>query len=406
MKMLEVIICILCAILILASCSGAGGKETGKETQPMTDEEILAQRRDIAEAKMRQMATVLWRASEDIVYTKLAGGEAEVKIVAGRLYQGLPYTHAGGTELGFLDYAVSKDEKGIYTISGLNHELLNGGGNNPRLSNDCSAAVLTSWNMIGYSFAATATKTMAPNMGCIRVGEYESNPVTNNNTKETTKANGEQTMYKAYAQLQKADAVVNNNDGAGHTMMITKVILHENDGVIDGDTSKVLVLDQTSILMRQDACSYDEELGENVYQTYGVDREFSFKILFDSGYLPITCKELVDPSPVAEASVRDSEENYTKDNIFKGRFTANRYISDVTITITDSEGKEVQKITGYALRSSWRSYDLNTLLTENSKVHKGSLDPNKLVAGTYHCTHVCRLADGREFTMRDFHFTV
>jgi len=394
----------LAAMMLLTACSsGQGGDST---TAPLTDEQILEQRRDAVEAQMRKMATVLWRSTEDITYTKTAGDDAELRIVAGRVYQGLPYTQAGGTELGFLDFAASKDEKGIYTISGLNKEMLHSGSGLCRISNDCSSAVLLSWGMVGNSVTSTSTKTMVPDRGCIRVGEYESDPSVNNNTKDTIRQNDEQTMYKAYAQLQKGDAVVYNHNGAGHAMMAVKVIVYEKDGVINGDASLVLLIDQTSSYMRQEKIVYNETIGENVYQIYGLDKGVSFKSLYNTGYLPVTCKELIDPSPVEEMKVTDSESTYTKDNIFKGVFSANRHVGDVTITIKDASGNVVQKVTGYVKRSDWRNYDLNNFLTEDPKVLNGSVDLSKLAAGTYHCTHVCRLADGTEFTMRDFDFTV
>ena len=67
----------LVALLLLATCSASGifSFFVRAETQ-LTDEEILAQRRDIAEAYMRKMTSVIWRAEEDLVYTTASGDYA------------------------------------------------------------------------------------------------------------------------------------------------------------------------------------------------------------------------------------------------------------------------------------------------------------------------------------------
>lgn len=74
--------------------------------------------------------------------------------------------------------------------------------------------------------------------------------------------------------------------------------------------------------------------------------------------------------------------------------------------ITDASGQEVQKATVSTSRDSYRNFNMRKFVTDIPETVRGSLDLEALEAGTYHCTLVCRLTTGEEFTVRDFDFTV
>lgn len=245
------------------------------------------------------------------------------------------------------------------------------------------------------------------NNGCLRVGNYESDPTTNQDTKLTVAANGEQTMFEAYAQLQKADALVHNNDvNTGHAIMVVSVNVVYNDNGIDPEASTVTILEQTSYYVANEKFYYDETLGENVYIICSVDKVMTFQALYNAGYLPITCLELIAPVLLEEPVVTDSETEFSLDTLYTGTFTANRLISSVTVSFTDKEGNTVQSLTGYGLRSSWREFTLSRLLSDAPDRVKGNLDPTTLSPGTYICTYTCRLSSGEVLTVREFDFTV
>ena len=150
--------------------------------QQVPDDEILAVRRDQAESFMRQMATVLWRAEENITYSNSNSDEPTgnfVKdptyIVAGRLYRGIPYSHAASDTATFLEFANEPDSNGIYNISGLTWHSLHGKRGMPRIGNDCASAVGLSWGILGNSLVKNGyTKELTEQNGYLRVGEYES----------------------------------------------------------------------------------------------------------------------------------------------------------------------------------------------------------------------------------------
>jgi len=190
-------------------------------------------------------------------------------------------------------------------------------------------------------------------------------------------------------------------------MMIVSVdVVTREDGSVNGSKSKVTVLEQTRSHIRSGANYYDEAYGENVYITYGVDVEYSFQDLFGSGYLPITCRELIDPAPVEAPTIADTETAYTRENLIKGTLTSKWFIDAVTVTVTDGQGNTVQEATVKATRGKNREFDLNKFVTDHENTVIGSLQPEKLKAGSYHCKLVCRMTTGQMITVRDFDFTV
>lgn len=406
MKKLSRVLClmlVLCALFSLAACKQTTNDPTEPSLSP--EEQILADRRDIVEQHMRRNATLLWRSEEDITYST---DGRDYKIVAGRVYQGVPYSFAGGTQQSFLDYACEPDDKGIYTLSGLDPASLNDGNRMSRIGNDCSSAVILAWGEIGTSVQGSRSGQMLPKNGFIPVGDYKINVETDEyvNTKPIVLENGYETMYKAYTQLQKGDCLA-YVDGPNHAFMAVSVTVeYDAEGNIDPDKSYVTVLEQTRNNFLKGMKYEDETLGETVYVIGGVDVKKSFSMLVKGGYLPFTCKELIDPAPVAEATVSDSENVFTKDSILIGSISSNRFIDAVTIQIKDGQGNVVQQATAYGNRYYYRSFDLQKFVTDRPESVRGNIDPTALSSGNYHCTLVCRLTTGKEFTVRDFDFTV
>ncbi len=419
-----VCILILISILLCGCGTGHSADATAATTESVpaptqSAEEVLAQRRDIVEGEMRRMMSVLWRSDSNIVYTERPGFQSmdyEIAhhpdristIVKGRIYSGLPYAHGSGSGDSFLSYSAGPDEDGIYTISGLGAASLSGNGSsdNARISNNCADAVFWAWARVSNSITFMGTSSMTESNGCIPVGSYDCSNAgfTYKRTKDITAANGSDVMYASYSKLQKADAVVQFNK-EGHAMLISQVIVQMDGDAIHPTQSYVLVLDQISSQLKGEKSYYDESIGQTVYRCGGVDRKITFQELFDYGYLPVTCEELIDPSPLEEVTVRDSEKTAEFSNITKGSFTANYRISSVTITIYDKSGNVVQKATCFGKEEEMYRFQLSRFseLAEQ-KVLQGSLDLKNLAAGSYRCTHVCHVSTGEDIVVRDFTF--
>ena len=382
---------------------------------------VIQQRRDMAEKYMREMATFMWRPDKDVFYTRDDGVLTEealqnftgtvLKLRAGKLYRGIPYSYSGSSAWNFYDFASEPDEAGIHTMSGIHWLNLNGTAKSGSImGNDCSSSIQQSWDYAGSNIRAANTSYMVENYGYLRVGDYESSKTENVMTENTCKSNGIDVMSAAYSQLLKADAVVRRTSSYGHTMMIV-----ENhpamtaDGAFDPEASYVTVLHQTTGYMNKEAKFFDPAYGEDVYITYGIDDIYTYKALFDQGYLPVTCDIFVNPAPIEETYVKDSETEFSYENILKGQFTSNRMPSAVTITITDESGKVVMEGTCYEHRQNHEKvfdFDLSWFTTRDALQQRGRIAPEELAPGKYHCTHVLRDAHGVNYTMRDFEFTV
>ena len=378
------------------------------------DKAILQERRDIAEAHMRESLSILWTSDTNLIYSLDSSRDNGLKlyIIQGRIYQGLPYSYAVGTQDSFLEYAGEPDKNGVYTISGLEATAVNYESYGGRVGNDCSAAVTNAWSQIGTSFDSSRSCEMTEAHGVIPLGDYVFNPKINENNGNITNTavcvthNGPLTMYNAYAQLQKGDVLFYvEESGTNHSRMVVDVNIVYTGDMIDGKKSTVTVLEQTRKFFNKQVTYIHPELNERVYKIGGVDEVYTFAELYSGTYLPATIREFHDPSPVEEPWIADSVETPTKDNLFTGNITSNWYIDCVTVTITDESGNTVQEVTGRARRRYNKNFQMERFVTENPGACLGSVDLSKLEAGNYTCTITARLTTGEKLTARTFNFT-
>ena len=401
---------LLCLAMVLGMVPAV--MASAVQTDERTAEEILKERRDTVYNTMMSMANFLWRATEDFTYYFAT---SKVTIVKGRLYRGMPYTHARGTLASFMEYTGEPNEKGEHDLIGATPEMFDGGSQHARLGNDCSGAASTAYATVSATTKNVGSSTVTISKGFIPVGNYKPDPNSNSQGKQICIDNGEQVMYAAYAQTQYADLVA----CSGHTMMTQKVnVVYKNDGTIDGDLSTMTVVHQNPDPIRNNkyfqSGPYSEaNYGEKVYRTFLIDDAKTFKWLFDAGYMPYTCIELIDPAPIPEVQVTDTESEHSFANIMTGTIKANRLIDCVTMTITDEKGNEVQKGTARCYRTDGKgtnwdmTYDLNQLRLESPQKMKGHLNVNQLGVGNYHCRLDVRLMTGQTVEkVRDFDFTV
>ena len=409
-----------------AACAEAPAKDspgdsTVETTAPVSKElteaekAILQERRDIAEAYMRESLSVLWTSDENLIYSLDSKRDNGLKlyIIQGRIYQGVPYSYAVGTHDSFLEYAGEPDKDGVYTISGLEATALNYESYGGRVGNDCSAVVTNAWSQIGASFDSSRSCEMTQAHGVIPLGDYNFNPTINpetgniTNTGVCTTSNGALTMYKAYAQLEKGDVLFYVEDsGTNHSRMVVDVNVVYAGDLIDGTKSTVTVLEQTRKFYNKQNSYIHPELNKQVYKIGGVDEVYTFAQLFSGTYLPATIKEFHDPSPVEAPWIKDSLDAPSKDNLFTGNITSNWYIDCVTITIADEDGNTIQEVTGRARRRYNKDFQMERFVTENPGACLGSVDLSKLSAGNYKCTVTARLTTGEKFTARTFNFTI
>lgn len=380
----------------------------------VVDDAVIQARRDTVEAYMRKMATTLWTATEDITYCfhrtyddpAQAPSSSLIHIKAGRTYMGLPYAYSATTRESFLDYAGEPDEKGIYPISGLTYQAMSGLSSQTRMGNDCSSSVATSWSLIGATVYATTSAGYVPRYGIVNLGDYiPEESYGSTGTAVVIEKNGAEVMYESYALLQKSDALVRYKSANNHTMLVVSVnVVRNDDGSINPTQSYAIVLEQTSTNVRNERTKTVAGVG-TVYEIYGVDKKYTFEYLVNNTYIPVTCWELVDASPVDDPVVTDSVTEPTTENLFTGTITSNKFVDCVTITITDEDGNVVQKSAQNAYRSRQREFRMEEFITGLPRNwSRGVITLETLPVGQYHCDVVCRLTTGATYTMRSFDF--
>ncbi len=399
--------------LPLLGCGNSPEPEVSTTVQNGYAEEeqmILQQRRDLVESYMREMLTVLWRAEETIVYG-LRGGKPTLTIEPGRVYRGVPYAFSMGTKASFLEFSSGEDENGIHTITGLQGSALLGTGADARIGSDCSSAMTAAWSLVSPGLHATQSRDMMQVNGVIPVGDYSFQPAYIEDgtyltdTAPAIAANDAQTMFRAYAQLQKGDGVFYIGDSNHCRMVVSVDVAYNSDNTINPDLSTVTTLEQTRNNFFAEETTNLPGIDEPVYVIGGIDVKYTFTELYNEKYLPITVPQLVDPSPVAELEITDSITEHSKATIFDGTINANYYIDTMTVIITDEDGNEIQRSSASVTRANSSSFSMKKFMTDNPASIRGRVDLGSLKKGTYHCKTVCRMMSGEEVTVRDFDFT-
>ena len=189
-------------------------------------------------------------------------------------------------------------------------------------------------------------------------------------------ANGENAMFDCYAQMKPADCLVSD----GHILMVKDVNLFKaEDDTVDYKLSTVTVLEQV------DAWGYTGLLsGKPLYRQGKVDQVYTFAQLQEETYIPFTFVEFLDENDPQDKQHLDYYNSYVQElDVIKNCYSAIDYtpdmmgagiekaqiystldktsgsityeelknmsvasnysVSDVFVTVTDPEGKELLK---------------------------------------------------------------
>ena len=382
------------------------------EYQRKTSEE-LTKRQDMILAKMDQYTGTLFKYDKDYTYV-LNGNKIVLK--QGVLHGGLPYTAYDSISPDvFLEYAVSKDQNGVYTMSFPS-------GNDPFYwGGSCGNAAFWAWAAVSSTIKFSYSADMIEKFGAYTVGyfAYNTEEDIKNDTWQDTKTvcdnNGVDVMCEAYALLCRADAVqyksteTNGHPAGNHVMIVTDVIVvRGQDGKISPERSFIKYQDQNG--------GYMTKVGKenkNVYSSCAYSGQMSFREMFDYGYLPMTCIELLDDStPLAKAEIKDSLDSgsYNALNVTRGYVDSNYAITKVVMEITAANGNSVFKGTRHGLENSPTRLPLSTFTTTSGQhnqpnVYPTAFDGNSLAAGEYKCVVTAYVSSGENVVVRDFTFT-
>ena len=347
------------------------------KTSDMTVEEM----RQLCVDFMEFSKTYLWTPSESVDYIRNAAGSQD-SMSQGTIYGGLPYVGvASGNVYRMMDYL---NEFGIVDMQKAIPAL----GSADRLTmsdlkyfgSQCSQSVYWAWGRVMNSTNYRWTSSVVPNNDFIFLGDIQIPEITGwtaaYNTKMACADNGTAVMYEAYAQLQKADGMVNYIDttggnGAGHLVMVYQdaEVAYNDDGTINGANSYIYIIDQS-----QSWVDGTNDAGDVFKYKNNIAKQYTFQSLYNSGYIPFTFAEFLgtDDIELTEVSLVNGEatlisgtiveedrsyqttasvNNLTWSQFMDSSVTSNYGIVDVYLIVYDNQGNEMYKHavrTGYA----------------------------------------------------------
>jgi len=406
---------------VIMSCGSASTVFTVTVTEyDRAADPVLAARRELVEAEGARFSGTLFMYDKDLEHVN----DPRFNLQANVVHRGIPYV-AGSMNLdAFLTGAKYQDENGVYHMD---TDLFQGTKWGFLWGASCADLVYWAWNQVSASITFGNAQEMTPENGCLKVGEYESTVRDKKyvDTFADCKANGQDVMFEAYAQLLMGDGgVFYSPKSGGHGILISEVHVERyEDGVIDPSESYILYHDTNGSYSKR-IIRLNDELeveGRSAASYYG---KKNFGTMFKEGYLPVTCRELMSSDiPVAEVKVTDSMAgNLNYDSVIAGTITSNYYISYLEMEITDVAGNVVQSAIRYdheglnagkqvfymdyfgsRYNLEWsNSTDAGYRLYSSSNVIK----PDYLLNGNYHCKVTIYLGNHESLVIRDFDFTV
>ncbi len=277
--------------------------------------------------------TALWIPDDDFSYIRNKKGTRD-KMSAGEIYGGLPYIgSATGNIYRLMDYM--DEDRGVVDMSEASKY--------PKLfGNQCSVGSYWGWARVINSADYDWTFNMVASRGFIPVGPMTYNKeITSFNEYSTVQIcfdNGEQTMFKSYANMLPADGLTSNDPSVGHVIMCSKAphVEYLPDGTIDGEKSYIYITDQHQGWVEK------ENSAGTVYEHKNyINLKKTFSKLFKANYVPFTFGEFHGTDPVEETVCTFGHEGseITVNQLKTAPVTANYGISDIYVYLRNEEGE-------------------------------------------------------------------
>ncbi len=307
-------------------------------------------RPDMTEQQLRQICVdymvlqqgVVWTPDQnwtyEISYAAGADNLGNINLLAGQRYSGLPYTSAAMNLESFMDYY--DEETGILAISKA------GAGAAAFIGDTCSTSCYWGWARISSTVTLRGVRWVNSAYHFTPLGSYTYTLTSDNELVDTDKvcaANGEKTMYEAYALLTTASGLMTYVNSPGHVRMVMEPAHVERlaDGSIDGEKSYVIVVEQSS--SNKD---YTNEDGK-VHAIGKVANKSTFKKLYGGGYLPFEIEELSGKATVQTAEVRLKNGAETLDALLQDDISSNYAIARVRAVFKNAAGETAYETRTY-----------------------------------------------------------
>ena len=309
--------------------------------------------RQIAVDQAYLVATTDWYADTEIKTYNASGMDTYPESVTqhylpGRLYRGPAYSRGPNSTWQMWKSLLKDDGKYVGGTSDETNEWTMVGW-------DCINMVGSSWSQITTSKNYHTQLLLWYSDETIMLGDM-TNPTRTTKQEDIITSNGDKVVFEAYAQLKLGD----NLYGPGHNRIVTvpAQVVRKDDGSVDPDLSVLAVTEEAGtvqyyyltangkIVISEDK-DVDAYLAKNPTHTYlygtsvRVDRQFTFRQLRDTFYVPFTLKEFIE-GRVEKQRVR-AITDLTADNVADSygivMVQSNYNINKLTTTLADKDGK-------------------------------------------------------------------
>ncbi len=363
-------------------------------TADMTEDEL----RDICVRYMTLMQSVVWTPDASLSYfcdtAASSDRDGNINLPAGNRYGGMPYSKAAQDLDGFLDYL---DERGVLAVS----QYKSNAGS--VVGNHCSTSCFWAWGRVSASLHPTGNRRILPAQGFSLIApctlkEELSRMSADRDTRWICDSNGEQTMYRAYANFKPASGMITWKDGTtGHMRMAVEAptVVKNPDGSIDGNKSFVLVNEQVSTVENvKNSDGAVRQIGKN-------RKQYTFLKLFTSGYVPFEIPELCGKAAVQKAEAVLEKNGDGLDALLAGKVTANYMISRLGVTFRTSDGATAYEAgaQGYGIDTSSAEARAPFEMDVKKAVTSASLTRKLKKGETYTVILEARLANGETLTL-------
>ena len=330
--------CLLTLRLLLAFAPAAAAADPAEDfIIPASEEEM----REMTVAYAREMSQVVWKAPENMDFSRAVSWADGLNYEFGHVYHGLPYTSdkpMGNATLE--EFASHVTDKLVYFGPTTWNELP---------GTDCGGQVRLAYGWAGVLCGKELEEMVfdpdayGQTFGLLPVGGYDWSGYTRNSTTlaSVLEPNGRSFMDECYAQLQMGDNLFVLMEGGGeHIILVTDTpnVVRDPDGAIVSAESTVPFLEISTTIFRGD-----------YYRTNWREAEYSFEMLYNIGFIPMTMEGFRKAAevPVFRTEQIDLSGELSFHDLMSGRVCSNYNIFSLTASISDAAGNEILSDTIY-----------------------------------------------------------
>ena len=358
MKKALAFLLLICVLLSVSGCSYTVKNPLPYPDYTFRDTPDTTQLRQTAVQAMRDLLSIEWCSPDGIAYHK-KGSKKHFQYPKNMTFGGVMYTGASAGLFHFLEFY--DYETGQLLYPGTADEL------KLDIGSACADSLLWSWATVSNSTSGGFHPNfMVQKNGFIPVGTYEYNASIPSfsllSTETIISNNGPEIMAESYAQALPADALVSSTDI--HAMMVIEnpTVVYLADGKIDTASSYIMIQDQRGGI---GAGYYDvEHDGYTVHHSGRISEKFTFDMLMEKNYIPMTTAEFVGTKAYDAPTVTvEGGECTSFESLSELSVVSNYPIAVININTKDAKGRitNIDKIflSGAAETGAPRNYELS-----------------------------------------------